>query len=301
MHSSLHFLIDITFNLALVDDSACGSWKNNILQLILSACLWSPSEMFSRLLIQPFSPSQAVETMASLPALPSPKRTSNIVRGRDLPFPTLPTQRNRTSQAPPPNPRTSVLFQQRYSTVLLPTVTVTAANPDDSNHNDTFTRGRTLQQRLQPMPRPALSRSDSRMLSPETVERTDPGVRRMSKNSTLLRVPPFPLPHRALQRPTSESPRRAVEQKGPRPVSKRVSFKIPPPLVLESIAQLLEEEGDDSPVLGWEETSRLMQRRPVPRPAIKHDGRCHLAACNPGVQSEARRRRFSVSRASHNM
>lgn len=288
MHSSsLQFLIEITFNLTLVDDSAWavgGSWKNNnILRLILSACLWSPM-MLSQMSIQPFSHAHNVETKVteSLPAaLPSPgpalKRASSIVRGRDLPFPAVPVQRRRTLQRPPSNPRNSALLERRYSSALLP--------PLPAANEDVPTRGRTLQRTTRPA-RPTLSRSDSRTLSPESVEEINPLSRRTSRNSTLLREPPFPLPHRVLQRPASSSPSpsRVHGKKEPRPVSKRVS-SIPPPLALENIyAQRLDEEDEDedSPVLGKEEARRLMQRRVPAQPVV-------------------RGRRYSVSRALQNL
>ncbi|KAF8057096.1 hypothetical protein FPV67DRAFT_1456619 [Lyophyllum atratum] len=283
MHSSsLQFLIEVTFNLTLVEDSAWavgGSWKNNnVLQLILSACLWSPM-MLSSLSIQPFSPTQAIETTESpsTPSLAPPKRAPSIVRGRDLPFPTVPLQRRRTLQGLPSNPSNNVLLQQRYSSAVLPTVPAPSANTEVTN-DDARSRGRTLQRTR--ATRPTLSRSDSRTLSPEAVEEIDPRFsRRMSRNSTLLRVPPFPLPHRVLHRPTSESPSR-VELKALRPVSKRFS-SIPPPLALENIyAQRLDEEDEeDSPVLGREETERLLQqRRPVNgQPEVTRDRRCSVS------------------------
>jgi len=136
------------------------------------------------------------------------------------------------------------------------------------------------------------------MICPETVAEANPLLRQVSGNSTLLRVPPFPLPHRVLQCPASESFRRSAGPKGPPPVSKRVS-SIPPPLALENIyAQRLEGEEEDSPVLGWEETRRLMGRQPSTTNHAEHHS---LARCNAGVQSEARGRRYSMSRAPQNL
>ncbi|GLB42817.1 hypothetical protein LshimejAT787_1202660 [Lyophyllum shimeji] len=278
MHSSsLQFLIEVTFNLTLVDDSAWpvgGSWKNyDILQLILSACQWSPM-MSSRLSIQSFSPAETAEikiteslptpTLTITPA-PTLKRALSIVRGRDLPFPAVPIQRRRSLQVPSStNSRISVLLQQRYSSMVLPPALAT----DEAAPS----RGRTLQRTTRPA-RPTLARSDSCTLSHESLlEEVLPAISsRMSRNSSLLREPPFPLPHRVLQRPASSSsspsssPRRMQEQrKESKPGWKRVS-SIPPPLQLEEYEWWLDvdEDEEDSPVLGREETKRLLEQRRV--------------------------------------
>ncbi|KAF5375936.1 hypothetical protein D9615_008277 [Tricholomella constricta] len=286
-YSPLHFLIEITFNLTLVDDSTWalgGSWRDNdVLQLILSACLWCPM-MLSHLSIQSSFPSSEVdmgditEVLAkpsSLP-LPSPapittKRASNIVRGRDTPFPTVPIRRRCTIQVPPPNLSNSVLLQRRYSSASLPVVpTACDDDPHPHPHPHPPSRGRTLQRMPAPRARPALSRrSDSRTRSPEAVDATALPRRRVSRNSTLLRVPPFPLPHRVMQRPISDlfspspSPPRKVEVVGPRGIGWKRPSLIPPPLVLENIISQRFEEDEGSPALERGRQKARGLRRPA--------------------------------------
>ncbi|KAG6907296.1 hypothetical protein DXG01_009489 [Tephrocybe rancida] len=189
------------------------------------------------------------EEPATLKTIEPPSQgTSGIVRGRDLPFPAAPIYRRRTLQANPRNVDSSILFQRRYSAVSLPAV----SSPPVTKSDALSSRGRTMQ-----CTRPSLSRSDSRTLTlPETSEE-NLSHRRMSRN-TLLRIPPFPLPHRLLQRPASESSARKVGSV--RPISRRMT-SIPPPLVLDSIFSYLDEEDEESPVLGREEARRLQQLR----------------------------------------
>jgi len=245
-YSSLQFLIEVTFNLTLVDESACtsgGRWKNDVPQLILSACNWCPM-MLSKLSLQPFSPSEVLETSD----LSTPKRVSSIVRGRDLPFPTKPLTRRSSLQILPMR-KNSVLVERRYS-----------VQPAEQ---EVPSRGRSVR-RTRPS-RPTLSRSDSRTLSPETSpgsEELSPPHHQTSRNNTLLRVPPFPLPHRISQRPASEPlGRLSMSRKAPRPISKRMT-SIPPPLMLAGyISFRLEDEDEDSPVLGREEMRHLLLQR----------------------------------------
>jgi len=246
--SPLQLFIDVTFNLALIDDSVItisNGWKKEVSQLILSACNWCPT-MLTRLSIQPFSPEPTqIAERCEVPVLPSTplvKRGSSIVRGRQSPFPNVPIFRRSTASYSLDN----ILLQQRYSTS--PSTSL-QYQPDDEG---VAPRGRTL--RRSPPRRPTLLRSDSRTLSPESTspEEFSPILQLQHRRRTTLRSPPFPLPHRVVKTPVTKSPARLDKQRNCSVPPKR----IPPPLRLEPSFRL---EDEDSPILGREEARRLQQ------------------------------------------
>ncbi|RDB22089.1 hypothetical protein Hypma_011106 [Hypsizygus marmoreus] len=253
MHHSFRFLIEVTFNLTLVDERVFDlTWIGNLLQLIFSAHLCS--KVLLCLSIQPFSSSLVIEDAtaprsAHLPPSPSvieikqsqgetgpSRRESSIVRGRDAPFPVAPTKQRLS--LPPPIDKGNALLLRRYSK---PAPMLPAPEADVLVYHVVPARGRTMQR-----VRPPLYRSDSRTVCSNTASTTSEGGALQNKRSTLLRVPPFPLPHRALQRPASES---RLRQKVPltnnqkRLSSRRIS-SIPPRLVLDS---LFYEDEDNMP------------------------------------------------------
>lgn len=144
------------------------------------------------------------------------KRMSTIVRGRELPFPAAPVSRRSILPMPPLNLDIDSLLQQRYSSISSPAIVDSDGIPS---------RGRTLR-RIQPL----LTRSDSHIAaSPKSIEGEPHLIQHMSRKT--LRAPPFPLPHRRIQRSVSNPP--AQKDGGTRGVSKRMS-SIPPSLVLRS-------------------------------------------------------------------
>ncbi|KAG6833302.1 hypothetical protein H0H87_008934 [Tephrocybe sp. NHM501043] len=183
-HSSQPFLIEVTFNLTLVDESAGvidNTWK-----LILSAA-------------------KTTEEIANAKseAIPAPSSAK---------FSRLPvTRHRRVLQMASTNYDAGALLQQRYSSPGIPMVDIISI------------RGRTLQRT-----KPNLSRCNSRTAASQA-KTSDKGPPRMSRDSSLLRVPPFPLPHRPLPRPVSESSARKKVAKG---FNSKCRKPIPPPLVL---------------------------------------------------------------------
>ncbi|KAG5635194.1 hypothetical protein H0H81_012070 [Sphagnurus paluster] len=180
--------------------------------------------------------------------------TSGIVRGRDTPFPIAPLNQHRrhTSLPGPSTLRTSILLQKRYSSVPPVQTMTTSTNPsmqsDDETNAPTPSRGRTLTRTCTPSrfrsPSPNTSHTVTGAV-PADAEVQIVVARRASRTTgTLLRVPPFPLPHRtpshALARPVSQPP-----QPAPTVTSNTVSATRtgkpavrpppPPPLVLDAI------------------------------------------------------------------
>ncbi|KAG5649882.1 hypothetical protein H0H81_001648 [Sphagnurus paluster] len=190
-------------------------------------------------------------TTTSTPSISSPRATkrlstSTIVRGRDSPFPIAPLNQHRrhTSLPGPSTLRTSILLQKRYSSVpavqTIATSRSTTIQSDDETDSTIPARGRTLTR----------TRSPSRFRSPNpspTGARTPPAdaeveiviaCRALRTTGTLLRVPPFPLPHRtpSLARLVSQSPRpipTATSETGTR--TGKPAARPPPPLVLDAI------------------------------------------------------------------